>query len=274
MITLTKDQMAETERVISELMGIHGIEEGDLQQANPITFNLLLPKTLGISLLTKFGNDLFHRLGILSNGINLKLNEWSDYGNFYDAGECYCVMFNHPVALRLTPGKDGYDMTCKGALEAASDKNPIEKPAQKSNGHRLPNAIAKFDVKNPMPRFLDLWAYHELMMHRLTRDESVKTFCELNQVVNLAVGSRNNCDWELAVKFRREVGKISPLGDKERSWLEKHFGMLLEYDKTDQYQEGGGYIYYRMKPPADVRFDELYPDFPSEHYWTGGNWSD
>ena len=127
---------------------------------------------------------------------------------------------------------------------------------------------------NPMPRFLDLWAYVELMMHRLTRDESVKTFCEINQLTNLTVESSRNYTFELAVKFRKEVGNVSLLGEKDHLWLEKHFGMELEYIKTDQYNEGGGYIYYRMLPPTQERFDDLYPNFPPCNYWMGGHWSE
>ena len=128
------------------------------------------------------------------------------------------------------------------------------------------------DINCPHPRFLELWEYMQSRMQDLANDVSAKTFCEINGMFDLVVEAGRYASLCLGIKYMPEAGKIYPLGDKERLWLERHFGMELTYAETDQYDEGGGYIYYDMSYPSDDRFEEIYPTWPIGRYWTGGNW--
>ena len=126
--------------------------------------------------------------------------------------------------------------------------------------------------RHDLPRFLELWEYLQSKMQDLASEVSAKSFCDVNGIVNLVVESGRSATLHLGIKYMPEAGRILPLGDKERLWLERHFGMELAYAKTDQYDEGGGYIYYDMSYPSADRDKELYPNWPTGRYWTGGNW--
>ena len=123
-----------------------------------------------------------------------------------------------------------------------------------------------------LPRFLELWEYLQARMQDLANDVAAKTFSEINGIFDLVVEAGRYTSFQLGIKYLSEAGKIYPLGDKERLWLERHFGMELSYSETDQYAEGGGYIYYDMTFPCDERFKEIYPTWPTGRCWTGGEW--
>jgi len=115
------------------------------------------------------------------------------------------------------------------------------------------------------------------------KNPELKSFCELNSIVNLAIGYREVAedeenerweDWlfELAVKFDRCVGKVTPLGERDHKWLEKWCGAILTVQKIDQYNDGGGYVYYSMHKPIAGARKEMDPDFPDGPRWAGGEW--
>lgn len=136
---------------------------------------------------------------------------------------------------------------------------------------------------NMRPRYFNLVDYVEEYLNALAswpKNPELRTFCQLNRIVNTVVNKRCRYDsegnavatFELALKFDQSVKNLLPIEGTALEWLENYFGATFSGFKSDPYDEGGGYIYYTMHEPSVERLEQMEPRFPYGLRWTGGEW--
>ena len=121
-----------------------------------------------------------------------------------------------------------------------------------------------------LPGLLDLWEYVNRQMEELVeaRNPMLEAFCKANQIVNISM------EWlTLGLKFSREVKVLRELDERNKFWLEQYLRAVLEYKEFHPYQEGGGYVYYKLKVPNSEDLARIYPEYRDlQYWWDGTNW--
>ncbi len=124
-----------------------------------------------------------------------------------------------------------------------------------------------------LPGLWELWGYIDRSLNKLVQSPKLDVFCEVNQIVNRALEYHYaDGEYTLGLKFPPEV-ELRELDARNKLWLERYLGAVLEFNRFDPYQQGGGYVYYTVKIPVGDEIDRVCPKHNDQDYWwDGSNW--
>ena len=112
---LTREEVLSARMTVEGVLARNQVENWDKDVLNPFLFEITVPASVGKVKAVKIFNDMFHELGILQNGMRIRVGEVSDYCAICadENGKSFSAEFNHPVALNFNECDEEYRFTIR-----------------------------------------------------------------------------------------------------------------------------------------------------------------